>query len=137
MEKHIKVLGIVNIVLGSLGAVCGILILIVLGGAHNVIEAISGRPFPDSGAWPLDARIGLSFAMLLLLLSAPSIIAGIGLLLFEPWAKILIIVVSALHLFIIPFGSALGIYGLWVLCSPKSRECFISTKNPIYLKFNP
>ena len=110
------------------------LILIVVGGPHNAIEAVSGRPFPDSGAWPLDARIGLSIAMLVLLLSVPSIIAGIGLLGFSPGARILTIVVSALHLFNIPFGTALGIYGLWVVCSPKSQTCFISTKNSIYLK---
>lgn len=137
MEKDIKVLGILNIVLGSLGAVCGMPILFFLGGPHNAIEAILGHPFPESGAWALDARIGFSMAMLLLLLSVPSIIGGIGLLGFAPGARILTIVVSALQLFIIPFGTALGIYGLSVLCSPKSKSCFISTEKPIYLKFHP
>jgi hypothetical protein len=137
MEKHIKALGILNIVLGSLGAVCGMLILFVVGGPHNAIEAVSGHPYPDSGAWPLDARIGLSIAMLVLLLSVPSIIGGIGLLGFAPWAKILTIVISAFQLFNVPVGTALGIYGLWVLCSPESQRCFISTKNLICLKFYP
>ena len=138
MKKRIKALGILNIVLGSLGAICGMLIILLLNGPQNVIAAISGHRLSDSGAWPLDMRIVLLMVMLLLLLSIPSIIAGIGLLLFERWAKILIIVVSGLHLFIFPpFGTALGIYGLWILCSPKSKGYFISTKNSIYLKFNP
>jgi hypothetical protein len=129
MEQHIKILGILNIVWGSLGAICGILILIVFGGAYGVIEAVSWHQSEAATALPVIGIIGMSIAILLLLLSAPSIIAGIGLLHFKPWAKILTIVVSALHLFNIPFGTALGIYGLWVLCSPKSQSCFVSAEN--------
>jgi hypothetical protein len=39
----------------------------------------------------------------------------------------LAIVVSALHLINIPFGTALGIYGLWVLLSPEAQRLFTPT----------
>jgi hypothetical protein len=129
MEQHIKILGILNIVWGSLGAVGGMVILIIFSGVFGIIGAVSSHQPDAAMALPIISTIGIVIAILLLLLSAPSIIAGIGLLHFKPWAKILTIVVSVLHLFNIPFGTALGIYGLWVLCSPKSQSCFISAEN--------
>jgi hypothetical protein len=126
MEQHIKILGILNIVWGSIGAVAGLVILIIAGGAYGFIGEISFHQSEAAVALPIIAIIGGSIAVLLLLLSAPAIIAGIGLLRLRPWGKILAIIVSALHLFSIPFGTALGIYGLWVLCSRESRDCFVS-----------
>ena len=126
MEQHIKVLGILNIVWGSIGAFTGLVILIIFGGAYGFIGEISFHQSEAAIAWPIIGIIGGLLAVLLLLLSAPAIIAGIGLLRFRSWGKILAIVVSALHLFSIPFGTALGIYGLWVLCSQKSQDCFVS-----------
>jgi hypothetical protein len=36
----------------------------------------------------------------------------------------LTIVLSAIELLHVPFGTALGIYGLWVLLSPPTEELF-------------
>ncbi len=43
------------------------------------------------------------------------IIAGWGLISRQPWARMLAIVLGCLALLSIPFGTALGIYTLWVL----------------------
>jgi hypothetical protein len=125
MEQHIKVLGILNIVFGSLGALGGIVIMIIFGGAYGIVGAVSSHQPEAAVALPVIALVGGAIAILLLILSAPAIIAGIGLLQLRPWSKILGIVVSALHIFNIPFGTALGVYGLWVLCSQKSQSCFV------------
>ena len=126
MEQHIKALGILNIIWGSLGALCGIFILIIFGGAYGIVEVVSINE-PDAAiALPIIGIVGGSIAFLMLLLSAPSIIAGIGLLQYKYWAKILTIILSVLHLFNFPFGTALGIYGLVVTCSSKSQECFVT-----------
>lgn len=128
MEQHIKILGILNIVLGGVGALGGIVILIVFAGAYGIVGAVSNYQPETALALPIIAIVGGALAVLLLLLSAPAIIAGIGLLQFRPWAKILGIVVSALHIFNVPFGTALGIYGLWVLCSQQSQSCFVDNQ---------
>jgi hypothetical protein len=128
MEQHIKVLGILNIVFGSLGALGGIVIMIIFGGAYGIVRAVSSHQSEAAVALPVIALVGGAIAILLLLLSAPAIIAGIGLLQLRPWSKILGIVVSALHIFNIPFGTALGVYGLWVLCSQKSQSCFVESQ---------
>jgi hypothetical protein len=124
MEQHVKILGILNIVWGAFGALCGLIILMVFGGAYGIVGSVAFHKPEASVALPFIAIIGGVISVLLLVLSAPSIIAGIGLIFFRPWARILTIVVSILHLLNIPLGTALGIYGLWVLFSPRSEGLF-------------
>jgi hypothetical protein len=66
--------------------------------------------------------------MFLLALSLPGIVAGIGLLKFRPWARILTIVISVLNLLNIPWGTILGIYGLWVMFSEEGARLFAAPK---------
>ena len=127
MERHIKLLGVLNIVWGSMGALTGLFLLAIFGGAFGIVGTAL-RETQTTFAWPLIAAIGGAIAgaitIYLLILSVPSIVAGIGLINFKPWARTVGIVVSALHLIHIPFGTALGIYGLWVLVSRESEGCF-------------
>jgi hypothetical protein len=51
-----------------------------------------------------------------------SLVAGWGLLDRQPWARTLAIVLACFHLINAPFGTALGIYTLWVLLPAKSEE---------------
>jgi hypothetical protein len=60
----------------------------------------------------------------LVVLSLPGIIIGVGLLRLRPWARIAGIVVSMLSLIMIPFGTLLGAYGLWVLFSKDTEQLF-------------
>jgi hypothetical protein len=120
MEQHIKILGILNIIAGAMIAFGGLILLMIFGGIYAVV-----RSTPSAiTAQPVIGIIGLGLAMFLLVLSIPSIIAGIGLLYVKPWARVFAIIVSILHLPHIPFGTALGIYGLWVLFSPEGINCF-------------
>ncbi len=45
------------------------------------------------------------------------VIAGWGLMAHRPWARMLAIVLGCISLIHFPFGTALGIYTLWVLVS--------------------
>lgn len=131
MEQHIKILGVLNIVWGAIGALGGIVILMIFGGAYGIVETVVGHD-PDAFiALPIIAIIGGAISILLLLLSIPAIIIGIGLVMLKSWARILAIIISALHLLNFPIGTALGIYGLWVLLSQESLRCF-SAKQTAY-----
>jgi hypothetical protein len=50
------------------------------------------------------------------------LIAGWGLMERQPWARILAIVLAFLSLIHVPFGTALGIYTLWVLLPAASEQ---------------
>jgi hypothetical protein len=128
VEQHIKILGVLNIVWGALGALSGLVILLVFGGAFGVLNAVALHHPEAAFIPPILVLLGGAISIFLLLLSIPSILAGIGLLYFKPWARIMAIIISALHLMNIPFGTALGIYGLWVLFSPKSQSLFTANR---------
>jgi hypothetical protein len=126
MEQHIKILGTLHIVFGSLGILLALAMLLLFGGIAGLIGA-SGYSGDSNAAIPphvLLGGIGALIFFVLLVLSLPGLIAGIGLLQFQPWARVLTIVLSVLYLIHVPFGTALGVYGLWALLSQDSERLF-------------
>ena len=115
MEQHVKAVAILNIVLGALGVCVALVILLIFGGLAGVSVLDDDA---DAGVLGL---IGGMASFIVAVLSVPSLIAGIGLLSFRPWAKTLMLVVSALHIFNVPLGTALGIYGFWVLLKDETQ----------------
>lgn len=111
-----------HIVLGSLTILGGLAVLAVAGGIATMIGASgSADALP---AVPIVGAFGGLIALVLFVLGVPGLIAGIGLLKFRPWARILGIIISALDLIHVPFGTALGIYGLWALLSREGEQLF-------------
>jgi hypothetical protein len=66
---------------------------------------------------PLLHGIGI----LLLCGAAIGLLAGWGLLEGQPWARMLAIVLGFISLLDLPFGTALGLYTLWVLLPAQSE----------------
>ncbi len=127
MDQHVKVLGFLYIILGALGIVGALVCLALFGGIAGIIQ-VAGHASDDADALMVAPFFG-AFAVVLFLvivaLSLPGIVAGAGLLKFRSWARILAIVLSGLNLFNMPFGTALGIYGLWVLLARETEPLFL------------
>jgi hypothetical protein len=124
VRDHVRILAVLNIVLGSIALLIGACLLLFFGGL-GVLARVAGHDDPDAFvAIPLLGAVGGIIFVALLLFSAPQIIGGIGLLKGQPWARILMIVLSALGLMSIPIGTALGIYGLWVLLNEETARMF-------------
>lgn len=123
MQQHVKILAVLNIIYGSLGILLGLIVFVILGGVAGFVTSIDGGPEAEQAA-PILGFIAVVVFGILAILSLPAIIAGVGLLYYQPWARILTIVLSALHLLSVPFGTALGVYGFWVLLKPESEALF-------------
>jgi len=124
METHVKVLGALNIAFGTIGIFGAIVLALILGGAAGIITADTDA---DAAiAVPIIGLTGVALVTFLLTLSIPGIIIGFGLLKLRPWARIAGIVVSILMLTGIPFGTVLGVYGIWVLFSKDTERLFIA-----------
>jgi hypothetical protein len=124
MRDHVRIVAILHIVFGALGVLAGLLILGLLGGIGSVVAAFGQSPDAEIAA-PILTLIGGFVCVLLLVLSVPGIVGGAGLLKYQPWARILMIVISALDLLNFPFGTALGVYGLWVLLQTETERLFV------------
>ena len=129
MASHVKILGILHIVFASLGILAALVVLVIFGGIAGMVGA-TNHTDDAFVAVPMLGGIGAIIFIVILALSLPGLIAGIGLINFRPWARVLGIVISALDLISIPFGTALGIYGLWVLLSNQTEALFRDVATP-------
>jgi hypothetical protein len=123
MGAHVKAVGILHIVFGCLGILLGLLALAFFGGLAAVVGISERSPDAFIGMSVLG-MLGMAGFLLFLLLSLPGLIAGFGLLAYKPWARILMLVVCAIELLNVPFGTALGLYGFWVLLHPQTEALF-------------
>jgi hypothetical protein len=124
MQQHVTVLGILFIVLGVFGVIGFVVVALVFGGAAGIVSVAAHDPEATAIAIPVLGTVGTAIGAFILLMSIPDIIAGIGLLERRPWARILGIVLCILGLLRFPFGTIVGVYGLWVLFSPPTEALF-------------
>lgn len=117
MEKHIDVIGALWIVWGAIGVLFGLFILGILFGISFI---------PDMGyEAPIILRtVGLGVGIFFVVLSAPEVIAGIGLLKRKEWGRVLVLVEAFLNLIVIPLGTILGIYSIVILLSDETVQLF-------------
>jgi hypothetical protein len=74
-------------------------------------------------------------AVFIFVTAIAGILTGWGLLNREPWARTLAIIVAVVNLMEIPFGTALGIYTLWVLLPAQSEREYRQTSRQAFTTF--
>ena len=126
MQTHVKVLAALFIVFGALGVLAALGLMAIFGGTMGIVGA-AGDEEGRAIALPIIGLTGTLLTAFLLVLSIPGLITGFGLLSYRNWARVLGIVLSALQLINIPFGTVLGAYGLWVLLSKETEQLFQET----------
>ena len=122
MHVHVKVLGALYIALAVMGLLLALLLLVGIGGVLGLAGA-SGDP-DAAVALPIIGFAGSLMVGIIALLSLPALAAGIGLLSFKPWARVVGIILAAVSLLGFPWFTVLGAYGLWVLLSKDSEHLF-------------
>lgn len=127
-QMHVNIVGWVFIGSAVLTAVLGLLMM--FGG-----QIVSRLPFLGVGEIPPDVPadffrfIGSMAGVLGLMtmaLAAGIAAAGIGLLQYKEWGRILTILMSVILFFHFPVGTAVAVYALWVLLSEEGRTFFKS-----------
>jgi hypothetical protein len=127
METHVKVLGVLYILMSALGLCFALLIFFALGTAAAIVGS-TAPPEDAAIAVPILGLGGTVLGVFLLALSLPGLIGGWGLLKLRPWARVLGIVLAAISLINFPIGTAIGVYGLWVLLTGETERLFNSQR---------
>ena len=104
--------------------VTAIFVLVLLGGAAGIVGMLAQQEPEAAVAAPILGVVAVGVFGLIALLSIPGLAVGIGLVKFKEWARILGLVLSALNLLNVPFGTILGGYGLWVLLNKETEPLF-------------
>ncbi|MBI2222816.1 MAG: hypothetical protein HYU53_16625 [Acidobacteria bacterium] len=122
MLKHIDLLGLLYIVWGALGVLLGISVLLLAAGAVAIAASGMHRG-PEIGA-ALTAFALTAASIVLLIGGGANVWAGAGLRRHRGAARITALGLGLLNLFLLPFGTALGIYTFWVLLNQDARARF-------------
>jgi len=118
-QNHITLLGVLHITTGALILLIGMAIFAVLSGVGVLSD--------DETAMGVLGLIGMIVLFIMFALAVPSVIAGVGVLMRREWGRITALVVGILSLVDIPFGTAIGVYSIWVLMNDETRVLFQTT----------
>ncbi len=122
MRPHLHLLGILQLVWGAIGLLLGVSMLLLAVGA----VAIGVTPGADRVASGLTAGAFAAFAFGLLAGGGANAWAGRELRRNQPRGRLAVLWLGAVNLFVLPFGTALGIYAFWVLLHNQTRTAFIA-----------
>jgi hypothetical protein len=108
LERHLRTLGILWIIIGVLWIIPS---LVLMGFSHAPHWMMGDDMLAHAFVPPVMFSLGIVF----FIIAAGGVLVGWGLMHHERWARMTAIVIGILALFHPPFGTALGIYTLWVL----------------------
>lgn len=122
MATHVNILAWLFIGSAVLSGMFGFALLI----APRILQMI---PIPIPPDVPFDivqfvTAISGILGTVILIVAAATAAAGVGLLQYQSWGRILALVMAAVMIIKIPFGTAVGIYAFWVLLSERGREFY-------------
>jgi hypothetical protein len=116
MRTHIKVVAVVNIILGALGLLRALSVL--LGGVFGSFFTGSATGFFAS------MFAGIVGSVIIGAFGLFAVIAGFGLLNHQQWARYVMIVTAIFSLFNPILGTVFAVYTLWVLFSDETKRLF-------------
>jgi len=124
MATHVKVLASLFVVMAVL-LLAGAFFLPLIMGLIGTLVGTSGDP----DAATVGAFLGFTgivLSVVLVCIGLPYAICAYGLFKLRPWARIMAIILCAIALTSVPFGTLAGIYGLIVLFQKKTEELFVA-----------
>ena len=120
VEDHIHLLSIFWFAISALNGVGGLFLVILANTLFPHLREMKDVP-PDVPIGFLTALVS-TLGIIVLAKAACGFVAGWGLLKREPWARVVTLVLAFISLINFPFGTALGVYTLWVLLPGQSQQ---------------
>lgn len=117
MKKHVTVVGALQIGFSALWLIGAITIFFVMNFARDFVG-------DDDIARKVLGLISTILPLFLGVIAILGLTGGIALLMYKGWARIFVIVISALGCFNIPIGTLVGVYSIWVLMQEETIKLF-------------
>ena len=126
MRKHVDFLGILFLGWSAFSLLVGCATLLLAAGAAAIIGGSSGVEDSVGVAAGITAAFFSAVGVLALVWGAVHAGAGYGLRHYRHWSRPLALALGVVNLILLPFGTALGVYALWVLLAAETRQMFQS-----------
>lgn len=119
MKSHRPIVGALHLAWGLLSLLPVVILAVVFGGVWGAVTAATASQ-PDGALAGTLLGVGLGVVLLVVLCAVAlvgllSVAAGLGVLQGRRWGDVLAAIASALHVFSVPFGTALAVYTGWAL----------------------
>jgi len=112
---HRKIIGALHAVMGLMALVPVMIVTAIFGGVWGVVAYASKGHEAATILGIGLATILFIVAVTAALAGALGIVAGFGVLAGRKWGDVLATVIAAIHVFNVPFGTALAAYTFWGL----------------------
>ena len=117
--------GVLFIVWGLLTTLVGVSTLALGVGAVALIASASGGGGGGTFAAGVTAALFTTLAVIAILWGAAHVVVGVPLRRHRPWARVMALMLGSLDLLLLPYGTALGVYALYVLLHEKGKGLFV------------
>ncbi len=117
MKKHVTLVAALQIGFSSLSLLGSVILFFVFAFAGSFVEDVDV-------ARAVLTFVGTILPTVLMCVALAGLIGGIGLLSYQKWARVLVMVVAALGCLSFPLGTLKGVYSLWVLMQDETVKIF-------------
>ena len=131
MSPHVDLLGILFVIWGALTTLIGLSTLALGVGAVALLTSAATRGDGNQLAAGLTVAFFTALAVIAMLWGIAHMVVGVPLRRHRPWARILALVLGSVDLILLPYGTALGCYALYVLLSEKGKQLFAEVKSQV------
>ena len=122
MATHVDFVGVLFIVWGVLTALVGLSTLALGVGAASL--AASANRAGGQVAAGLTAVAFMMLAVIAIVWGVGHVLIGVPLRRHRHWARLVALMVGSIDLLLLPYGTALGCYTLWVLLNERGKALF-------------
>jgi len=117
MKKHVTLVAALQIGFSTMGILSAMVVFFVFSFAGSFVSDVDV-------ANEVMRFLGSFLPAIIFLVSLLGLVGGIGLLRFQPWSRILVLIMAAIGCFAFPVGTVIGIYSLWVLMQDETMKLF-------------
>jgi hypothetical protein len=124
VASHVDFVGVLFIVWGLLTTLVGVSTLALGIGAVAMIASASRDGDAGGFAAGVTAAVFTALAIIAIVWGLAHVLVGVPLRRRRPWARLMALMLGSIDLVLLPYGTALGVYALWVLLNEKGKALF-------------
>ena len=125
MIAHVDFVGVLFIVWGLLTTLVGVSTLALGVSAVALIASASRGGGGGQVAAGVTAVVFAALGLVAIIWGVVHIAVGVPLRKRKPWSRLVALMLGTVDLLLLPYGTALGIYTLWVLLNEEGKSLFI------------
>jgi hypothetical protein len=122
VNRHVRLLAILATLWGALATLVGLSMLLLAAGALAILLGPDGESVALAAG--LTAAVFASIGAFTLIWGVVHIWVASALRRHRPLARAVMLGLAVVNLLVFPFGTAFGIYALWVLLANEGRRLF-------------